>query len=142
MQSQSAHSSPYYERRGVAQSVTRGHAHSNNNNNDAFQEKLLRRACYRLDRSARTLPRPRCDGAARIAPCVRRDCPWLFFWGRSYWIILFAGRCSSCSPSSLSRRSCELNMATVPVYCICRLPYDVTQFMIECDACKDWFHGR
>uniref|UniRef100_A0AAR2ISG9 Lysine-specific demethylase PHF2 n=1 Tax=Pygocentrus nattereri TaxID=42514 RepID=A0AAR2ISG9_PYGNA len=21
------------------------------------------------------------------------------------------------------------------------LPYDVTQFMIECDACKDWFHG-
>uniref|UniRef100_A0A1A8U7W7 Lysine-specific demethylase PHF2 n=1 Tax=Nothobranchius furzeri TaxID=105023 RepID=A0A1A8U7W7_NOTFU len=44
-------------------------------------------------------------------------------------------------PPSLSRRSCELNMATVPVYCICRLPYDVTQFMIECDACKDWFHG-
>uniref|UniRef100_A0AAY5F4P2 Lysine-specific demethylase PHF2 n=1 Tax=Electrophorus electricus TaxID=8005 RepID=A0AAY5F4P2_ELEEL len=32
-------------------------------------------------------------------------------------------------------------MATAPVYCICRLPYDVTQFMIECDACKDWFHG-
>ncbi|XP_037534468.1 lysine-specific demethylase phf2 [Nematolebias whitei] len=32
-------------------------------------------------------------------------------------------------------------MATVPVYCVCRLPYDVTQFMIECDACKDWFHG-
>uniref|UniRef100_A0A7M4FQW0 Lysine-specific demethylase PHF2 n=1 Tax=Crocodylus porosus TaxID=8502 RepID=A0A7M4FQW0_CROPO len=28
-------------------------------------------------------------------------------------------------------------MATVPVYCICRLPYDVTRFMIECDACKD-----
>ena len=34
------------------------------------------------------------------------------------------------------------NMATVPVYCVCRLPYDVTRFMIECDACKDWFHGR
>uniref|UniRef100_A0A672I2A6 Lysine-specific demethylase PHF2 n=1 Tax=Salarias fasciatus TaxID=181472 RepID=A0A672I2A6_SALFA len=30
---------------------------------------------------------------------------------------------------------------SAPVYCICRLPYDVTQFMIECDACKDWFHG-
>ncbi|CAL9703806.1 unnamed protein product [Knipowitschia caucasica] len=30
---------------------------------------------------------------------------------------------------------------TAPVYCICRLPYDVTQFMIECDVCKDWFHG-
>nr|3KQI_A Chain A, PHD finger protein 2 [Homo sapiens] len=33
------------------------------------------------------------------------------------------------------------SMATVPVYCVCRLPYDVTRFMIECDACKDWFHG-
>ncbi|XP_061687376.1 lysine-specific demethylase phf2 isoform X2 [Syngnathoides biaculeatus] len=32
-------------------------------------------------------------------------------------------------------------MATAPVYCVCRLPYNVTQFMIECDACKDWFHG-
>ncbi|XP_069896514.1 histone lysine demethylase PHF8 isoform X2 [Dipodomys merriami] len=32
-------------------------------------------------------------------------------------------------------------MASVPVYCICRLPYDVTRFMIECDTCQDWFHG-
>ncbi|XP_043943217.1 lysine-specific demethylase 7A [Protopterus annectens] len=29
----------------------------------------------------------------------------------------------------------------VPVYCICRQPYDVSRFMIECDICKDWFHG-
>ncbi|XP_076469256.1 lysine-specific demethylase phf2-like isoform X2 [Babylonia areolata] len=27
-----------------------------------------------------------------------------------------------------------------PVYCICRKPYD-DAFMIECDECKDWFHG-
>ena len=33
-------------------------------------------------------------------------------------------------------------MASVPVYCLCRLPYDVTRFMIECDGCQDWFHGR
>uniref|UniRef100_A0A8D2ZID7 Histone lysine demethylase PHF8 n=1 Tax=Scophthalmus maximus TaxID=52904 RepID=A0A8D2ZID7_SCOMX len=32
-------------------------------------------------------------------------------------------------------------MASVPVYCLCRLPYDVTRFMIECDNCQDWFHG-
>nr|XP_006825994.1 PREDICTED: lysine-specific demethylase 7A-like [Saccoglossus kowalevskii] len=32
-------------------------------------------------------------------------------------------------------------MASVPVYCICRQVYDVTRFMIECDICKDWFHG-
>ncbi|CAI9721476.1 Hypothetical predicted protein [Octopus vulgaris] len=29
-----------------------------------------------------------------------------------------------------------------PVYCLCRLPYDDTRFMIECDVCNDWFHGK
>ena len=28
------------------------------------------------------------------------------------------------------------------LYCICRKPYRMDQFMIECDICKDWFHGR
>ncbi|XP_041459906.1 histone lysine demethylase PHF8-like isoform X2 [Lytechinus variegatus] len=32
-------------------------------------------------------------------------------------------------------------MASIPVYCICKQVYDVTRFMIECDVCKDWFHG-
>ncbi|XP_076973821.1 histone lysine demethylase PHF8-like isoform X6 [Tamandua tetradactyla] len=32
-------------------------------------------------------------------------------------------------------------MASVPVYCLCQLPYDVTHFMIERDMCQDWFHG-
>ncbi|XP_046841097.1 lysine-specific demethylase 7A-like [Xenia sp. Carnegie-2017] len=27
------------------------------------------------------------------------------------------------------------------LYCICRQPYDEMQFMIQCDACDDWFHG-
>ncbi|XP_071081601.1 histone lysine demethylase PHF8-like isoform X3 [Haliotis cracherodii] len=30
---------------------------------------------------------------------------------------------------------------TEPIYCLCRQPYDETLFMIECDVCKDWFHG-
>ncbi|XP_060784350.1 lysine-specific demethylase 7B isoform X2 [Neoarius graeffei] len=34
-----------------------------------------------------------------------------------------------------------MKMATVPLYCVCRQPYDVSRFMIECDICKDWFHG-
>uniref|UniRef100_A0A8C2M2G2 PHD finger protein 8 n=1 Tax=Cricetulus griseus TaxID=10029 RepID=A0A8C2M2G2_CRIGR len=29
----------------------------------------------------------------------------------------------------------------MPVYCLCRKPYDVNHFMIECDLCQDWFHG-
>ncbi|XP_077449575.1 lysine-specific demethylase 7A isoform X1 [Stigmatopora argus] len=32
-------------------------------------------------------------------------------------------------------------MAAAPLYCVCRQPYDVSRFMIECDTCKDWFHG-
>ncbi|XP_064632054.1 histone lysine demethylase PHF8-like isoform X2 [Lineus longissimus] len=32
-------------------------------------------------------------------------------------------------------------MAEETVYCLCRQPYDETRFMIECDVCKDWFHG-
>ncbi|KAL8222088.1 UNVERIFIED_CONTAM: hypothetical protein K2H54_074907 [Gekko kuhli] len=31
--------------------------------------------------------------------------------------------------------------SATPVYCVCREPYDVNRFMIECDICKDWFHG-
>ncbi|XP_050408244.1 lysine-specific demethylase phf2 [Patella vulgata] len=27
------------------------------------------------------------------------------------------------------------------LYCSCRSPYDETRFMIECEVCKDWFHG-
>lgn len=33
-------------------------------------------------------------------------------------------------------------MAAAPLYCVCRQPYDLNRFMIECDICKDWFHGR
>uniref|UniRef100_A0A671VXK8 Lysine-specific demethylase 7A n=1 Tax=Sparus aurata TaxID=8175 RepID=A0A671VXK8_SPAAU len=33
------------------------------------------------------------------------------------------------------------SMAAAPLYCVCRQPYDVSRFMIECDICKDWFHG-
>ncbi|CAG2162585.1 unnamed protein product [Oppiella nova] len=28
------------------------------------------------------------------------------------------------------------------LYCLCRRPYDESQFYICCDRCQDWFHGR
>lgn len=28
------------------------------------------------------------------------------------------------------------------LYCLCRQPYDESQFYICCDQCQDWFHGR
>lgn len=45
------------------------------------------------------------------------------------------------SGSSLKMAGAAAAAAT-PVYCVCREPYDVSRFMIECDICKDWFHGR
>ncbi|KAK3091634.1 hypothetical protein FSP39_021392 [Pinctada imbricata] len=32
--------------------------------------------------------------------------------------------------------------ATEELYCLCKTPYDDTQFYIGCDRCQDWFHGR
>ncbi|XP_046856305.1 nucleosome-remodeling factor subunit BPTF-like isoform X2 [Xenia sp. Carnegie-2017] len=29
-----------------------------------------------------------------------------------------------------------------PLYCICRTPYDDTEFYVGCDLCKNWFHGK
>lgn len=52
---------------------------------------------------------------------------------------------ASLDATNLARRRAlqgQTKMASVPVYCLCRLPYDVTRFMIECDMCQDWFHGR
>ncbi|GAB6020776.1 hypothetical protein CHUAL_003435 [Chamberlinius hualienensis] len=34
------------------------------------------------------------------------------------------------------------NSATEELYCLCRQPYDESQFYICCDRCQDWFHGR
>lgn len=28
----------------------------------------------------------------------------------------------------------------IPVYCVCELPYNPDQDMVECDACADWYH--
>lgn len=37
---------------------------------------------------------------------------------------------------------CKHARDTQELYCICRQPYDETQFYICCDKCQDWFHGR
>lgn len=28
------------------------------------------------------------------------------------------------------------------IYCLCRQPYDDSQFYIGCEGCSEWFHGR
>uniref|UniRef100_A0A672T7K4 Bromodomain PHD finger transcription factor n=1 Tax=Sinocyclocheilus grahami TaxID=75366 RepID=A0A672T7K4_SINGR len=32
--------------------------------------------------------------------------------------------------------------STEELYCICRTPYDESQFYIGCDRCQNWYHGR
>ncbi|TRY54542.1 hypothetical protein DNTS_033406 [Danionella cerebrum] len=49
---------------------------------------------------------------------------------------------SPISPFGLRLFRDSSKMATAQLYCVCRQPYDVSRFMIECDICKDWFHGR
>ncbi|KPP57754.1 hypothetical protein Z043_124488, partial [Scleropages formosus] len=44
---------------------------------------------------------------------------------------------SASSPALPAAEPANMAAAAAPVYCICRQPYDVSQFMIECDACKD-----
>ncbi|KAL7749160.1 hypothetical protein RI367_005309 [Sorochytrium milnesiophthora] len=40
------------------------------------------------------------------------------------------------------RRGEGPKVAASKVYCLCREPYDGTEFMIACDGCEEWFHGR
>ncbi|KAJ0180501.1 hypothetical protein K1T71_003905 [Dendrolimus kikuchii] len=37
---------------------------------------------------------------------------------------------------------CRRAEETQELYCLCRQPYDNSQFYICCDRCQDWFHGR
>ncbi|RZF42669.1 hypothetical protein LSTR_LSTR001464 [Laodelphax striatellus] len=37
---------------------------------------------------------------------------------------------------------CQHSRETKELYCLCRQPYDESQFYICCDKCQDWFHGR
>ncbi|KAM9651206.1 lysine-specific demethylase 7A [Trichechus inunguis] len=50
-----------------------------------------------------------------------------------------AGAAAAAAPVAPGRASAP--PPPPPVYCVCRQPYDVSRFMIECDVCKDWFHG-
>ncbi|GBM38532.1 Nucleosome-remodeling factor subunit BPTF [Araneus ventricosus] len=48
---------------------------------------------------------------------------------------------------SMSRYVCKdctkaTETAAEELYCLCRSPYDESQFYICCDRCQDWFHGR
>ncbi|XP_045069264.1 nucleosome-remodeling factor subunit BPTF-like isoform X4 [Coregonus clupeaformis] len=47
--------------------------------------------------------------------------------------------CNGCKQGQDSQDS---EGTTEELYCICRTPYDQTQFYIGCDRCQNWYHGR
>ena len=46
------------------------------------------------------------------------------------------------SMSEFVCEGCSQARSTQELFCLCRQPYDESQFYICCDRCQDWFHGR
>ena len=36
----------------------------------------------------------------------------------------------------------EFKPDRVPVYCACEMPYNPDLFMVECEACEEWYHPQ
>ncbi|KAF9967760.1 PHD finger protein 8 [Mortierella alpina] len=53
-----------------------------------------------------------------------------------------AGGTSSKEKKAGARKVGRPKSVSKDVYCICRGPYDGIEFMIACDRCEEWFHGR
>ncbi|XP_022917774.2 nucleosome-remodeling factor subunit NURF301 isoform X2 [Onthophagus taurus] len=60
----------------------------------------------------------------------------------------FHGSCVGVNPSQSKKLKeyicveCQHARDTQELFCLCRQPYDESQFYICCDRCQDWFHGR
>ncbi|KAG0024685.1 hypothetical protein BGZ81_007620 [Podila clonocystis] len=53
-----------------------------------------------------------------------------------------AGAATSAKPKSSKKVGRPPKSVSKDVYCVCRGPYDGVEFMIACDRCEEWFHGR
>ncbi|KAF9326481.1 hypothetical protein BG006_010096 [Podila minutissima] len=53
-----------------------------------------------------------------------------------------AGTAAGVKPKSSKKVGRPPKSVSRDVYCICRGPYDGVEFMIACDRCEEWFHGR
>ncbi|KAF5303230.1 hypothetical protein FQR65_LT19011 [Abscondita terminalis] len=49
---------------------------------------------------------------------------------------------SSKSMTEFICTECKRARDTQEIFCLCKQPYDESQFYICCDSCQDWFHGR
>ncbi|XP_033120164.1 nucleosome-remodeling factor subunit BPTF-like [Anneissia japonica] len=73
-----------------------------------------------------------------------------FYIGCDVCLNWFHGECINISPDEAQNikdficNDCQLQKQEQDdeLYCLCRTPYDDSQFYIGCDLCNDWFHGQ
>jgi len=80
--------------------------------------------------------------------CKSRYDPAKFYVGCDICSNWFHGSCVGITPKMSKKMSeyvceeCRSAKENDEIYCLCRQPYDDSQFYIGCEKCSDWFHGR
>lgn len=80
--------------------------------------------------------------------CKTRYDPAKFYVGCDICSNWFHGSCVGITPKMSKKMSeyvceeCRSAKENDEIYCLCRQPYDDSQFYIGCEKCTDWFHGR
>ncbi|XP_046404076.1 nucleosome-remodeling factor subunit NURF301 isoform X3 [Ischnura elegans] len=100
--------------------------------------------------SSQNPPTPRSSSRKEKLYCVCRT-PYdetKFYVGCDLCNNWFHGTCVGISEEDSKRMTefvcgeCRHARDTRELYCLCKQPYDESQFYICCDGCQDWFHGR
>jgi len=80
--------------------------------------------------------------------CKQRYDSTKFYVGCDICSNWFHGACVNITPKMSKKMSeyvceeCRSAKENDEIYCLCRQPYDESQFYIGCERCSDWFHGR
>jgi len=80
--------------------------------------------------------------------CKTKYDPAKFYVGCDICSNWFHGSCVGITPKMSKKMSeyvcdeCRSAKENDEIYCLCRQPYDDSQFYIGCEKCEDWFHGR
>jgi len=123
------------------------------------QTSPIAAATKKRRKSDKTLPQsPQDDDAADNIPGIKKDrmycvCktkydPAKFYVGCDICSNWFHGSCVGITPKMSKKMSeyvceeCRSAKENDEIYCLCRQPYDDSQFYIGCEKCTDWFHGR
>ena len=116
----------------TAQQVTTGanrdHNGSHNSQTHLEGRKEEQKQSYFVHQSCTVFKYPLQFGIARMISYVNMPTPTLD-------LCTLQTRRSKREPVVMAEAEEDL-------YCLCRRPYQDSEFMIECDICKDWFHGR